>query len=516
MLSLFDGDQYAEDCPLWAPIPIVPFADAGGGPAAGDYSYQAHWAWEDAQGQAHRGPVSTLHTETTVTGGMQVAFAGVLPSRTDCTGNVNMRRFRLEVYRTVKAGSEFHLNKVLYLQPDAAPPTLSYTDTMTDATLIKNRLLYTDGGVLQADPPPALSAVCLHQDRLFGISAEDPHTIWFTKVKEEGFGYEWNGALTFRLEQAVPVALASMDDKLLVCTADDVWGVVGEGPDSLGARGFNPPERLAQGIGVSSPNAALVMPFGTILHGPNGFNLLGRDLSVTAMPQALDDIADEGVVVLAARAFNQNQQAWFVVGGSTVLVFEYERNRVRYHRIALTNALAYDMDQDYRGRPVLLVEDTSGGNDLFKLLALSSTSTNPDHGTAGYDDLGQFVPLVVQTGWFRPEGPGLADSRFRVLHIYGNSPDVASKLQVDINIQGESRSASTNETFTFTAAELQRTNPGHVRCRLKRQRGSAARVTLTQVVDGSNVNAAGFVPFGIELEGAVRGTSTKVGGTSMP
>lgn len=502
LLSHWDGVCLAEQTPM------QPVAPAGSGAGGHTYDYRAVEVWEDVDGDLHRSapsPAVRVLPANAIDGThtQSLTWPDVLVSQTQLTLASQARHpLYLEVYRTKDGGATFYLQSVNTRVSGAATTVV---DGTTDSDLGSNRILYTDGGILPAEQAPASADLVAHQDRLWLIDAVHPNTLWFSKVRESGIDFEFNAALTLRLDGAQSaVALSTMDDKLLVFTDRECQAVVGQGPDATGAGAFTPPEVVAKGIVATGRHSVLSTPVGVFVHTKSGFKLLGRDLSVTDVGKLLTDSAPGTITVKASAYFPARQQAWFLLSNQYVAVFDHARDGLRCYLHGLAaglNSAALDL-ADIGGVPHLLSYNTGDGKHYVYRLDEAKS-----------DDAGQFQPMVVQTGWFRPGGDtGLQDSRFRVLHVYGTLPDAGTaKLKVGVEVQGEQHSALTAEEATFTVGAMGITNPVHIRMRLKRQRGYAARVTLTQVAPTSGNDTRGFQPFGIEWEYGTRAAPTKVG-----
>lgn len=499
--SVWDGRDYTESCPLQPPT-VVLTTHAGGGSLTGTFGYYAVASWVDANGTLYRSAPSALlsvvaasWSSITVTATMPLV--GTWSYDPSLTGAQFVRPMLIQFYRTVAGGATPYLVSSSVVQ---GGESIAFVDAYADGNITGNAILYTNGGVLESQAPPAMSAVTYHRGRMFGISAEDPGVIWFTKVKEDATAFEWNGELTLRIP-GTPRTIASMDDKLLVLADSETWVVTGEGPDATGAGSFAPPERVAM-IGASGRNSIVVTPFGAFIHAPSGMKMLGRDLQVQDVGTTLDTLP--GTVVIQSSAhYAGRQEAWFAIQGTPKAVaFNYERGRFRWSLMRADYATAFIALHESSAMPRLLVATASA----YEVDVADPSATH---------DASGFTTMAVTTGWFRPVGPGVTDCRFRKLSIYGRFPTSNHcKLQVDIELQGEQRSVGTKETFTFTAAELARIDPGLVRLTLKRQRGFAARVTLTTIVD--DTNSGQWNAQGIAWEYGINDADTVVGATSMP
>lgn len=76
------------------------------------------------------------------------SISGITYPSNGTTDNWDTASIQVEIYRTEADGS------VYYLVTTLANGVTTYSDTTTDANLISGELLYTEGGVLENDPPP--------------------------------------------------------------------------------------------------------------------------------------------------------------------------------------------------------------------------------------------------------------------------------------------------------------------------------------------------------------------------
>lgn len=504
VLRFYDGQRFGELTPPWAPDSVAPTTvGAGSNPAAGVYNYCAYVEWTDGNGEVHRGPVTNSGALTHAGGSVDVVIRNHVPSLLDPTSTA--QKWVIRLYRTLDAGASFYF--IRQKEISAADSSVTLTDGSSDITASGHELLYTVGGILQAEAPPALKSLAVHRNRLWGISAEDPHDIWASKTKEAAIAVEFSSTLVRRVEATTdPRALASLDDKLIVFTGSDAYAILGDGPDATGvdsgSASWAPAEIVAPGVGATGGQAALTTPIGIIVHTPSGFKLLGRDLAAQDIGGALLDSAPGTTTVLRAVHFPNRQQAWFLLANSKIIVFDYARGKLRWCRFSMKNGTELPLDiANVNGTPYVLTDASS-------LYSMSTTA---------YDDDGVFVAASLTTGWIRPDGV-LGEVQFRKVHLMGNR-DTHSGVSCNIASQGGEPQAyiipTILQSVVWTGTELAIQTPAHVSHRLKYQRAHALRFILLQVA-GNAVDSSGFEPFGVGIEYGARRKASKTPASSLP
>ena len=85
------------------------------------------------------------------------------------------------------SGTTSLLSNKFYLTPTLNDPTIdfnTFTDINSDAIILGNNIIYTNGGVLENIGPPTFDSVFLFDSRLWGIDAEDKNLLWFSKPSD--------------------------------------------------------------------------------------------------------------------------------------------------------------------------------------------------------------------------------------------------------------------------------------------------------------------------------------------
>lgn len=260
------------------------------------YNVVVGWVFFDATGKEHRSAISLPFLFATGAAG---TFYSIRVSPPPLTGAGTLM---LRVWKTDDLSIGTTDPTAYYLCYEGIPTTASATGGFLLAHALpstgssaNSELPYVSGGVLPAEPPPALRDICAWQDVLIGISAEDRNLLWYTKPIEPGIAPEWNAALTIRLpsEGGDVVSLSAIDDKLVCLKERAVYYVVGSTRDRLG-QGQDPVAvRVSSDVGCLGRHTVAVVPDGLLFVAANGRGLclLDRGMSVRRMRQAEDRFA---------------------------------------------------------------------------------------------------------------------------------------------------------------------------------------------------------------------------------
>lgn len=309
MLRCFDGQTCVEAGFLMQPQQPTLLAVGGGGMTVGDHSYIVVWEWTDTQGNEHRSPPSFANTVTIGAGQAgQVTVDRLNCSNRDMVGvgalgaPATGANVRMAVYHTAVGGTDY-----FRAQPPTGQATnQAFTDgvdtatpNVTDAQLITFPALYTTGNALASYAPPSCDVVVTHRARLFVISAEDG-SIWYTTEYVQGEAPRFNDALQFRVpSNDRPTALASLDDKLVVFTANNVFVVTGEFPDDRGVGANFRVDPIPSEVGAIDWRGVTVGEMGAFFTSVKGIHIVTRALTVENIGHDVQDWTDRYTVVAA-------------------------------------------------------------------------------------------------------------------------------------------------------------------------------------------------------------------------
>lgn len=328
--AAYDGAQAAESTPFYSPErPQLSWdATSGDGKA---YRFKTVYRWTDARGVDHRSSPSPASAPVNKGNGTQVTVRFPMPPPTALSIAVG-RRMLVDVYQTddlsTGAAEVYYLRETIAASESADPHlgTTSYANLDTN-NWTQGRTLYTDGGILPGEAPPALLDVVAYGERLAGISADDPRQIWITKPGEPGVASEWSPNSVLHLTGADAVgatALGVVDDKLVIFEKNRVVYTYGDGPDATGAGRFAPPIELTRQVGCSARETVAHTPLGILFYGPEGYWIVSRELSVKPIGAPVEDSLDSAAPIWAA-AVTSLKQIRIALAGGEWLVWDWER-----------------------------------------------------------------------------------------------------------------------------------------------------------------------------------------------
>ncbi len=233
----------------------------------------------------------------------------------------------------VRSGFPFFGERVLYapafFQNEQASPydkNLYVNDGQFTDTL-----LYTTGGVLENDVPPAFIDIEVANSRMWGVPANGTSSIWFSKKLLPGTAPQWSSAFTLPLPRGADslTAISSMDEKVVLFSSNDIFLVIGDGPNNLGRGGsFTGPRKVSSDVGCTNKRSIANGPFGVMFESEKGIYQLGRDLQVTYVGAQVEDLVNTNTITSAVLVEDRNQVRFTLGGGGSykALVYDYFHN----------------------------------------------------------------------------------------------------------------------------------------------------------------------------------------------
>lgn len=455
----FDGDTSMESAIHTAPArPIITMTGTGGSSSwiGVVVRYQLVYVFEDANGETHRSPPSPIADRTIIAAATGSENDLTLEFQAPPLSGVDDSTDRLvavEVYRTnpsEPSDSSFYLRARINDGATANAWIWSYNE-VAFATVNVNPVIYTTGGVLASEPPPAVHDLISHQQRLFAISGEDRSVVWFTKVITGTTVPEWNSQLTIEIPEGESdlVAMWSLGDRLILATSDRLYYVTGEGPNNLGQGGsFSRPRLLTSDVGCTTKNSVVTGPFGAMFQTRAGIYLLDPALSLSFIGKPIEDTLGTTVVQSAVLVASQNQVR-FLLGNSAALVFDY--------RVGMWST--------WTDFPAL---DACMWNGSYTRIGATSTSSREN--TTLYTDLSVRVALEMVTAWIKLAGlQGFQRVRRAMFLGIWDSEDVQISVGYDYD-------DSTYPTArTWTAAEVTSLTPLQLAIHIDQQKSQSIR-----------------------------------------
>jgi len=284
----YDGLVVVGDNFPLTPVPLNASDNGAGALSAGVYQWRYIWSWLNAKGELSRGPPSVAISTTLAAARQATLSVATMAASTRDILPAGVTVY-LEIYRTQANGTVFQrvstisaptYNAVAY--SGTTNRALVISDNTSDATLASREFLYTTGGILDWEAPPAYSVACTHQGRLIISPSEAPYSFWPSS--------QWTPGETVRFSSFtvayVPAdtgpltGLASLDGKLILLTQSAAYATLGDGPDQLGNNPYPPVQRV---VGVDAgpiPGSPVaVTPLGIIYQSVKGLTLLDRSLN---------------------------------------------------------------------------------------------------------------------------------------------------------------------------------------------------------------------------------------------
>lgn len=313
---------------LWPDSVEVTTSGTGGLLTSQQYFYQALYEWTDNQGNIHRSapsiPVSVTTTGTTSSNTINVPTLRL----TYKTANP----VKIVIYRWSTAQeSYFQCTSVaIPVLNDTTTDSIAFVDTLADASILGNSLIYTSGGVVENIAYPAANAMTLFDSRLWVINAEDPNTLTFSKEVLEQTPVEPSDLFTIYVSPSSAAtgntgpmkSLASMDDKLIIFKAGSIFYINGIGPDNTDQNNqYSQPTFITSTVGSTNQASIVMTPDGLMFQSDKGIWILRRDLSTEYIGEGVDDF--NSYTVQSAVNVPSTNQVRFTLSNGTTLMYDY-------------------------------------------------------------------------------------------------------------------------------------------------------------------------------------------------
>lgn len=328
VLQSYDGAQYVEHgFHLYPETPTSSTSSSGGSIGVGTYYYCVVYEWFDAVGRKQYSAPSVAISVSFSTGSNNSVTLTIptlrLTSKTGVT---------IGVYRTQSSASVLQLvsNPSAPLKNDPTVDTVSFTDTLADASIASNTAMYTQpltagsNPVLPNGAPPSCTMVAAYADRLFLAGLDDPNTLAYSKPVTTNVPIEFADLLTLHIDpDGGPVTgIVRLDEKFVVFKQHAIFYIVGQGPDATGAN--NDFVEFVQipsgGVGAASQDGIVTTPLGVMFSSGNGIYLLDRGLSIKYIGAPVQQYNSLSIV---SATVVPNQWVIFLTNSSTALVYDY-------------------------------------------------------------------------------------------------------------------------------------------------------------------------------------------------
>ena len=399
ILQRYDGARYTEVGFHQYPEGIVATPVLSGGAMAdGVYGYAVTYEWIDNTGATEISTPSIVQLVTITGGGGAGSVQFTIPTlRLTKKPNVCV-----VVYRTVGAGGS--TGQILYrvtsvLLPTYSNPavdTITFTDTLSDASITSNGALYTQPLTVGTNPvlpnaaPPACAFITTFSNRIVISGGDLSSSLWYSQTAIANAPAQFASKLLLNVDpDGGPItALARMDDKLVIFKQTGIFYITGQGPTATGDQSdFGVPIQIPTGdVGCQSSNSIVLTPMGLLFQSLNGIYLLDRGLNCTykGAPVEQYTLPTAQNLQITSATLVPNQWVIFTTSSS--------------NGIALVYDYFYDQWSTFTNHPAFDSDLWLGGSNKF-VWANASTGVVYLQTPGAYSDAGNPIPFSLTTAW---------------------------------------------------------------------------------------------------------------------
>lgn len=315
---------------LWPDSIEVTTSTTGGGLADQQYFYQVIYEWTDNQGNINRSANSIPVGQVTAGGGTSSNTINIPTLR--LTYKIS-NPVKIVIYRWSTAQQIYYqitsVTSPLFNNP--AVDSVTFVDTQADSAILGNSIIYTTGGVIEDVGAPSFNSLTAFDSRLWGIDAEDPNLLWYSKQVIEATPVEMSDLLTLFVAPTISAqgstgnnkCLAPMDDKLIMFKQDAMYYINGTGPDNTGANSqYSQPTFISSTVGCANQQSIVFTPMGLMFQSDKGIWLLNRSLGTEYVGAEVEDFTLTSKVRAAVSVPGTNQIRFTMDNGLT-LMYDY-------------------------------------------------------------------------------------------------------------------------------------------------------------------------------------------------
>lgn len=495
-----------------------------GSMAVGSYQYVFVYEWSDVFGNRHQsGP--SLPVSVTLAGAEDSVDFELPPihatrkmywNTLTATITEQAAPVRIVAYRTNVSGLPpfFRAGHATNILSSADP--IAWTDTASDASL--GEILLQDagggGGLLPYDPAPASSYVTVFGDRLWGIMAEQPETVWCSQTFTSGQAPHHSEALRVPIPGSGRIhALLAQDGKLYALAERGIWiASYGDGPSNLGQGSFPVPVFITSTANCDDARGAVETQDGLFFTGRDKYGTgiywirRGEQSPISIGYRVKDELTScpfvRGVIDRHTKSrvellLSENEDG----SGSNRIVY-YHYDTTDEEGLGAFTVAVYDpsaLECIGSWGEVTVIGHTGSGE-----LSIQSATDGRDTPLSGGSVA---APVVLETGDIRPFGP-LGFGQVDTLVLMG-TVDTATSLTIECSFDsGESYPHSAfwaPDTFP-AAGPFQR----HWEPNLKLLPFGSIRLRFTDTDSEAGDAENGLIWHGFSLEVQPRGGTTRL------
>jgi hypothetical protein len=485
MLWAWDGSNAFEASIVDRPTVYIDASGAGSSTFEAACSVRAIWRFVDKHGNLYRSRPSAAVSTGTFTSKRLDIYVTAPPFLALDGETAGGQQLEPEVYITAQGLSTYYLAnkrstsvKLIPSGESASGVWWEYADAIEGSS--GDPQLYTNGGELDSEPPPALHDIALIQDRMWGIDAEVRNRIWYTKPKSAGFAFEWNATLTLTIQDEGE-AVRDVNGVPTIFGKSGIYQVYGVGPDELGSGGFfEPARKLPHQIGCIDPNCVVKIPQGVLFRSRRGFHILGTDLSLVNVGLPIEPSTRIGSLADYSGTYTKAIYDEFhnevrIIDGDGDTYWALNLNEGKWSKWSQDSANQYVVDLCVADGRVFNLNYNGTNTDIRREKNVDESDHNSS--AEGWSMQGQYVRLDGIAGY------GRVHEIVLVLNEGTNKTNVSS-LTVLYEYKN-SESVSGSESFVYTGSELSSMAVNNLRIKPSNQRVRSFRLTVTETCSGA-------------------------------
>lgn len=486
-------------------------ATLGGNISNGAYQYCALYSWVDAKGNVHKSAPSVPISYTASGGTSTQTITITVPTLRITQKYGDRGACTIELYRTEASGSIF------YKVTSIASPTLNsistdtvaIVDTLADASIISNEILYTTGSVLENLGAPSASIITTYKNRVFLAGLENPNEIRYSKIVRQYEGVAFNDALSIQCDPRGGdiTALNQLDDKLIVFKNTSLSAIAGDGPTDVGVdQTYSEPELISTDVGCTDGNSVVLGPDGLFFKSAKGIYLLTRSLQLVYIGAEVEDY--NNLSITSSVLLDDKNEIRFSTDSSVILVYNY----------------FFKQWSIFTGH---VIDDAVTYGDAYT--AISDTDQLYFEPGNTYKDDGAYVNSKISTGWIGIHGIQGFQRAYRLtvlgylrsahwlkISIYTDYSDtlVQEKLFDVSTIMSLSQEYYGDGTYGDAVYGGEDNGVYQFQIHMKRQKCQAIRVVIEEIYDNSSDGSGqGMDITGITLEMGIKQGQNKLKGS---
>lgn len=401
VLRMYDGDRVVEHGFLQIPDAPVFVSETGVGATLtdGSYQYLTVFKWIDKWGQVHRSAPS-LPLTYVVTGGPKKPTIRVFT-----LGFTTKTNVEIETYRTEADGTIFYKRATNFgdrIENDPTVESLTFSDTLTDADLITNEVLYTTGGTLDNMAASSSKAIATYKSRVI-LLLSDGYTLQYSKQRQPKSPVEFAAELKLDIDAfgGPGTAIATMDDHVIIFKENSIYTFSGEGPNDLGEQNdFRTPSLITTDAGCIDANSVVNTPNGLMFKSSKGIYMLGRNFQAEYIGAPVEGYNRERIT--SSTLLTQTNEVRFSTETERSLIYDYFHKKwtTDTNINAVDGVMFRDVYHYLRANGDLMAETSSQFSDNGSYIKMKLSSAWIQ--MAGIQGFERFYKMLILGGYKSP------------------------------------------------------------------------------------------------------------------